>query len=177
MNNMATIESLLSEADVADKRAKHCRKMAAMYPHRADVFGEVVRTYEDMATAARNLATEMRKRETRTGAGATSRSLRDVMTMYHVTPKWDGGDLVPIGDEDAYTARWPDAGNLARYHAHVVHLHASRERAEEMQAVFGGEILVVDVSGVDVNFDTLEASCPHWTAARIPARAIKRLEV
>ena len=41
----------------------------------------------------------------------------------HVTPRWDGGDLVPLWSEAAFAERWPESPELANHHAHVVHLH------------------------------------------------------
>lgn len=94
------------------------------------------------------------------------------MELYHVCENWDGGDLRPLGDEDAFLARWPEAGELAQVHAHCVHMYSSLADAEDHAAVFGGEVLVIDAACLDVTIDSLEFD--HPVTDRVPASAITR---
>jgi len=66
--------------------------------------------------------------------------------MYHVAPSDHTGDLASLysqhGDAayDMYAKRWPDAGDLAQYHAHYVHLYDSLADAHMHASVHGGKI-------------------------------------
>jgi hypothetical protein len=108
--------------------------------------------------------------------------------LYHVAaPRWDGGDLLPLraqvrhrryGDALAvrlFLRRWPEAdASLAAAHAAVVHLYASLAEAEEHQAEFGGEILVIDPGMVETSIDRSELGLPHPVASLVPAAAVAR---
>ena len=89
------------------------------------------------------------------------------MKCYHVTKEWDGQDLESLyaiyGDEayDIYAEKWPEAGELAQAHAHVVHLHASIDEAKGFAAEFGGEILEIDApEDYEIEIDSLEYDHP-----------------
>lgn len=97
--------------------------------------------------------------------------------FYHVTSgKWDGEDLVPSGDEGAFSFRWPEAGELGQYHAHVIHMFDNKKDAEDFHASFSsedGEILEIDPNEFDWEMDDLEF--PHPVAKRVPTSAISRI--
>jgi len=97
--------------------------------------------------------------------------------FYHVTEKWDGGDLVPCGNPETFAERWPDAGELAQVHAHVVHLYSNVADAVRHAAWFcggAGDILTIDEDAIDWHTDDLEF--PHPVCARVPAHAVRRLD-
>ena len=85
------------------------------------------------------------------------------MKAYHVAPADHQGDLLSLyeqeGEEayDVYAERWPDAGELAQYHVHQVHLYSSLEEAQNH--VHDGKIYEVDCSEIEVYIDDLEF--PH----------------
>ncbi len=89
-------------------------------------------------------------------------------TYYHVAKDWDGEAIESLydqyGDEayDIYAEKWPEAGELAQYHAHVVHLYADRKQAEEHADTFGGDVLVIDDQDdeLEITIDTLEFGHP-----------------
>lgn len=102
-------------------------------------------------------------------------------TYYHVTPHWDGGDLESLyalhGDAayDMYADRWPDAGALAQYHVHVVHLYASYEAAAAHVDYYGGQLLtIVDPDDdLPIHIDDLEEGLPHPVSREsIPAQMV-----
>lgn len=105
-----------------------------------------------------------------------------VSVLYHVCETWDGGDLeslaARIGEGPAYeefARRWPEGGDLGIYHVHYVHLHWTREDAEDHAAYYGGEVLRIDVAGLHVDRDTLEFHHP-MVRDHIPAYAVSRCE-
>lgn len=96
--------------------------------------------------------------------------------FYHVTPEWDGNDLVPLEDEDEFLRRWPESGELKQYHAYVVHMYDSLDAARDHLSDLGqGEILVIDPEEIEWTLDTLEPHLPHPVAYEVPKRAISRL--
>ena len=102
------------------------------------------------------------------------------MIYYHVCEHWDGGDLESLyaryGQEayQRYAERWPEAGELAQYHVHVIHLHSSLEEAEEYQEAYGGEILVIDDPDDELEVVTDDLEYPHPVVrGRIEARFVK----
>lgn len=89
------------------------------------------------------------------------------MVLYHVCRDgWDGGDLLALadrmewGDEacEYIAANWPDCeGKEWEYYntdGTEIHFHATLEQAIEFADEFGGEILVIDASGLDVREGT-----------------------
>lgn len=104
------------------------------------------------------------------------------MSIYHVAPMGHAGDLLSmaaqIGEVDAlaeWSERWPDAGDIAQYHIHQVHCHATLDEARDYAAAFGGVIFAVDDEYLNVRIDTLEY--PHPVVnGRIPADCITRLD-
>ena len=84
---------------------------------------------------------------------------------YHVTDLWDGWPLESLYDRygegayEMYAKKWPDSANLAQVHAHVVHLHSTLRKAWEYQQEYGGEILRIDGTGLDIEMDSYEY--PH----------------
>lgn len=87
------------------------------------------------------------------------------MHIYHVAPEGHEGDLESLhmqhGDEayEMYADRWPEAGELAVYHAHYVHCYSSKIDAEKHAASFGGKVYTIDADDLDVEIDDLEF--PH----------------
>lgn len=105
------------------------------------------------------------------------------MKLYHVCPTWNGSDLESLyrqhKDEayEMYADKWPEAGELAQYHTHYIHLHSTLDDAQEYADEYGGEILVIEAldDELDVETDTLEYNHPVIRDV-IPAEYIKRLE-
>jgi len=103
------------------------------------------------------------------------------MKYYHVTNKWDEGNLKSLADMigeseaiEVYASKWPEAGGLAIDHINVIHLHHEKEEAESFVADFGGEILEIDGEEIEVVIDTLEY--PHPVCRHeIDACLIRRL--
>lgn len=105
------------------------------------------------------------------------------MTYYHVCQEWDGGDLLPLArrlrDEgaalDAYADRWPEAGELAQYHVHWVHLYDTFEQAQDHVDEFGGQILRIEPDEfLTIERDPLEFDHPVYRGV-IPAAYISRI--
>ena len=82
-------------------------------------------------------------------------------TCYHVCRgEWDGKDLLPLvrrvqwSDETAemIATNWPECDPWEYYcrEAHFVHLHDSLEQAREFVEEFGGQVLAVDVEGLEL---------------------------
>ncbi len=103
-------------------------------------------------------------------------------TYYHVCNGWDGNDLLSLYQlegEDAYemyAERWPEAGELAQYHVHYIHLYETIEEAKAHQEEHGGEILKIegDPEELGIEIDKLEFAHPI-VRDRIPKEYISRL--
>lgn len=103
------------------------------------------------------------------------------MTIYHVCENWDGGKLLSLaarlGESEAITAyaeRWPEAGDLALAHVHLIHFYDAIDDAKEHAEAFGGTVLEIDDGMVDVRRDTLEFD--HPTAyGPVPVAAIREV--
>ena len=107
------------------------------------------------------------------------------MKYYHVTKKWDGGDLVSLynreGDDayDIYAERWPEAGGLADAHINLIHLHDNIDAAYAFVRDYGGEILCIEldddaIEECGIKIDDIEYSHPV-ACEKIPAEYIKKL--
>lgn len=103
------------------------------------------------------------------------------MKLYHVTTgQWNGDDLLSLyrqfGDEayEEYAKKWPEAGELVQYHVHYIHLHGNLEEAIQFAREFGGEILEIDATELDIEIDNLEYPHPMVRDC-IPAAHVKRL--
>ena len=104
------------------------------------------------------------------------------MKYYHVCAKWDGLNLESLykqhGEEayEIFTAKWPEASDLAQYHCNIIHLYATLAEAVEHQEEYGGEILVIDNTDeyLDIKIDTLEFAHPV-VYGKIDADCISRL--
>ena len=89
----------------------------------------------------------------------------DEEKMYHVCPEWNGDDLLSLYEqlgEEAYGvfARKHEIDNkLGIGNAHFVHCHYTVEEAVEYKRVFGGQILEIDASKLEVKHDCIEY--PH----------------
>jgi len=87
-------------------------------------------------------------------------------TYYHVAHNYTGGDLLSLYEqhgEDAYEMyadKWPDAGELAQYHTHYIHLHETLVDAQTYQSEFGGTILEINADELEIKLDTLEYKHP-----------------
>lgn len=112
--------------------------------------------------------------------------MSNIKKYYHVTEKWDGGDLeslVSIHGEseaiDIFAERWPEAVDLAYEHSSRIHLHDKIDDARRYAAVDDGEILEITLDGdareeVFLMIDDLEY--PHPVACEnIPAEYIRRV--
>lgn len=86
--------------------------------------------------------------------------------IYHVAPADHSGNLESLyslhGDDayEMYADRWPEAGELAQYHAHYVHCYDSLDEAREHAAQWGGKIYAIDTSEIEVERDNLEFDHP-----------------
>lgn len=86
------------------------------------------------------------------------------MTKYHVTPKWDGGDLKSAkefyGSETAaikqFCEKWGADVEHAYHHVTYVFLHDTLDEAREFQAEYGGEILAIDDTYLEITIDGVE---------------------
>jgi len=102
------------------------------------------------------------------------------MTLYHVTPKWDGQDLAPaasrIGEAEAiemFMAKWEtDDTSFAQDQVSKVYLYNNIEQAVSHQDTYGGEILVIDATYLDIVIDEIEG---YPTCRRVSAADIKRI--
>ena len=106
-------------------------------------------------------------------------------TIYHVHVGHDwapGDDLLSLyevyGDAayEMYAERWPDARELAIYHAHYVHCHATLVEAVKYQSEYGGQILEIETDELDVFIDRLEYPHP-CVRDMIPAEYITQMAV
>ena len=89
-------------------------------------------------------------------------------TYYHVCrDEWDGGDLISLYQQEGeeayqiYAERWPEAGELAQYHVHYVHLYATLDEAKEHQGKYGGEILVITGEPEEIGIESDDLEFPH----------------
>ena len=89
-------------------------------------------------------------------------------TYYHVCrDEWDGGDLISLHQQEGeaayqiYAERWPEAGELAQYHVHYVHLYETLDEAKEHQANYGGEILRIDGEPEEIGIESDDLEFPH----------------
>lgn len=82
-------------------------------------------------------------------------------TIYHVIRgEWDGGPIEPLqarmqwSDEtsEAIAAAWPDCDPAEYYFSEgaEIHCHETIEQASEFAAEYGGVIVAIDASGLDV---------------------------
>lgn len=98
--------------------------------------------------------------------------------IYHVAPADHTGNLeslyVQRGDEayDLYATRWPEAGELAQYHAHYIHCFDTLDQARDHAVAFGGKIYEIDDEDLEVERDTLEFDHP-MIKGEIDAECIK----
>jgi hypothetical protein len=104
--------------------------------------------------------------------------------IYHVTPKWDGGDLKSLKEQygdnayDVFVERWPEAERIAWEHIDYVHCFATREEAEyylrDWREGVGGQLLEIDDRALETSMDRLERGQTHVVVrGRIPARYIR----
>lgn len=91
--------------------------------------------------------------------------------IYHVAPAAHEGSLLSLyavhGEEayEMYAERWPQAGELAIYHAHYIHCYDSLDEAREHAAQHGGKIYAIDSAAladdlVVIERDALEFDHP-----------------
>lgn len=106
------------------------------------------------------------------------------MAIYHVAPENHSGNLESLykqhGDDayEMYATRWPEAGELAQYHAHYVHCYSTLDEAREHTN--GGKIYAVDVEAmeddfIEVEIDNLEFEHP-MVRDEIPAEYISEVK-
>ena len=102
----------------------------------------------------------------------------DEEKMYHVCPEWNGDDLLSLYEqlgEEAYGvfARKHEIDNgLGIGNAHFVHCHYTIKEAREFQRIYGGEILEIDASKLDVKHDCIEYPHP-MVRGRIPKQYVR----
>jgi hypothetical protein len=102
----------------------------------------------------------------------------DEERMYHVCPRWDGGDLLSLYEqlgEEAYIifAEKHELDNgLGIDHAHFVHGHYTLQEAKEYKRIFGGQILVIDTQDLAVKHDCVEYPHP-MVRGRIPKEYVR----
>lgn len=105
--------------------------------------------------------------------------------IYHVAPANHSGDLkslYALHGEDAYEMyadRWPEAGELAQYHAHYIHCYDSLDEAREHVARHGGKVYEINVDAmaddmIVVERDNLEFDHP-MVRNEIPAEYIREV--
>ena len=101
--------------------------------------------------------------------------------MYHVCPRWNGDDLLSLyeqmGEEayDAFAVKHGIGNELGIGNAHFVHCHYTVEEAREHQRAFGGEILEVDASVLEVKHDCIEYPHPKVRGI-IPKQYVRRVK-
>ena len=102
----------------------------------------------------------------------------DEERMYHVCPEWDGSDLLSLFEqigEEAYVvfAKKHEINNkLGIGNAHFVHCHYTVEEAREYQRNFGGQILEIDATALEVKHDCIEYPHP-MVRGRIPKQYVR----
>jgi RNA:NAD 2'-phosphotransferase (TPT1/KptA family) len=105
--------------------------------------------------------------------------------IYHVAPQEHQGAILSLyalhGDEayEMYATRWPEAGELAQYHAHYVHCHDSLDDAREHVEQHGGKIYEINAEAmaedlIEVERDRLEFDHP-MVRGEIPAEYIREV--
>lgn len=103
--------------------------------------------------------------------------------IYHVVPTSykPGDDLLSlerqIGEFEAtelYSTRWPESAALATYHVSYVHCFSTMSDAEEHQAEYGGLIVEIDDTDLDVEIDKLEFAHP-MIRDYVPGRYVRVL--
>lgn len=99
--------------------------------------------------------------------------------IYHVAPAHHEGPLLSLARQhgteagDIYCERWPEAdAALGAYHAEYIHCYDTLEQAVEHAEVYGGVVLEIDESDLDVVRDTLEFDHP-MVRDEIPESAIQ----
>jgi hypothetical protein len=105
------------------------------------------------------------------------------MTLYHVTPKWDGNDLETaasrLGEVEAiemFLAKWEiDDASFAADQVTKIYLYATFEQAQEHQAMYDGEILEIDDRYLEVFTDWSEGIANLAVRHNIPKSDIRRL--
>ena len=102
----------------------------------------------------------------------------DTERMYHVCQAWNGDDLLSLYEqlgEEAYGvfARKHEIDNkLGIGNAHFVHCHYTVEEAREYKKIFGGQILEIDASKLEVKHDCIEYPHP-MVRGRIPKQYVR----
>jgi hypothetical protein len=102
----------------------------------------------------------------------------DEERMYHVCPRWDGDDLLSLYEqlgEEAYIifAKRHEVDNeLGIGNAHFVHCHYTLQEAKEYKKIFGGQILEIDASKLEVKHDCIEYPHPK-VRGRIPKQYVR----
>jgi hypothetical protein len=86
------------------------------------------------------------------------------MTKYHVTPKWDGGNLQSARDRfgeqaaiEMFCQKWgTEDGSFAADQVSKIYLYATLDEALAHQRDYGGEILAIDDTWLEVFEDWAE---------------------
>lgn len=100
---------------------------------------------------------------------------------YHVTPKWNGEDIVTAseyfgGEEaaiEAFCAKWDADTSFAYDQITKIFLFDTLEEAFEFQAEYGGEILEIEDTYIELNVDQIEGY--KYTRTRINKSDIIRI--
>jgi len=91
--------------------------------------------------------------------------------IYHVAPADHSGNILSLyaqhGDAayEMYADRWPEAGELAQYHAHYIHCYDSLDDARAHAEQHGGKVYEIDEDAlvedmVEIERDNLEFDHP-----------------
>lgn len=85
-------------------------------------------------------------------------------TLYHVTPKWDGQDLKSAASRlgeceaiDIFMAKWQtEDSSFAQDQVVKIYFYRSLAEAINHQENYGGEILDIDDTWLDIKVDEIE---------------------
>jgi hypothetical protein len=102
------------------------------------------------------------------------------MTLYHVTPKWDGKDLESAASKmgevaaiEIFLAKWQtEDDSFAQDQVTKVYFYNTINEAISHQETYGGEILAIDETYLDIAIDEIEG---YPTCRRVSASDIKRI--
>jgi hypothetical protein len=86
------------------------------------------------------------------------------MTLYHVTPHWNGEELKSLASQlgecdaiDAFMAKWQtDDSSFAQDQVTNIYFYNTLDEAQDHQDEYGGEILAIDDTYLTITMDPIE---------------------
>lgn len=86
------------------------------------------------------------------------------MTLYHVAHHWDGKELRSLANRlgeraaiDVFMAKWQtDDSSFAQDQVASIYFYRTLAEAQDHQDIYGGEILAIDETYIDISVDPIE---------------------